>query len=185
MKQIPETFVANHDFVGKCEFNKVKQAGSTYLYVRKKLKSNTVWYEVFNAKKIRKGSLLPNGAVELEDRMQYPRANAFGRTAHCCKDLSSAEKKFIELTSKAQQEPEDIEIDMPKKRGRKSIEFCMELPAVNEEFTIKQLVELNNQNQGVIYLRLQDKLREGIVVIAGHKRLASRGKPTIIYKRIK
>jgi hypothetical protein len=185
MKQIPETFVANHDFVGKCEFSKVKQNGSTYLYVRKKLKSNTVWYEVFNAKKIRKGSLLPNGAIELEDRMQYPRANSFGRTAHCCKDLTVAEKKFVELVSKAYQEPEEIELDMPKKRGRKTIDFALELPPLNKEFTIKELVELNGQNQGVIYLRLQDKLREGIVAIAGHKRLASRGKPTIIYKKVK
>ena len=94
MKDIPTHFVSNFDKVGNCNFDLVKKQNDVYLYHRTNMDATHRSYEVFLSKFVAKGTPLPGGVVEKEDRMAYPGANAFGKTAYDCKTIGQAENRY-------------------------------------------------------------------------------------------
>ena len=80
MKLLEKQFVKNCDGVGDTTFTqlKKKEVNGKNIYIYSREKPNWLRYEVFIAKQRFKGQPLPGGAVETEDREQYPTANSFG-----------------------------------------------------------------------------------------------------------
>lgn len=207
MKDIPNHFVSNNDKSGNCNFNLVKKQNNVYLYQRTYMDGKHYSYEVFISKFIAKGTPLPGGVFEKEDRMQYPGSSQFGRTAYDCRDICQAEDRFDELLVKSKQKSDNKELSLRTgkvikgrtsnshkvvvvkakggKRGRKRHDFKFQLPDVNQTFTMKQLVSSSGVSQPLLYLRLQELIRNNKVIVYGSfRKEGARGKSQIIYKVI-
>lgn len=189
MKDIPKHFVANNDKVGNCNFDLVKKDGAVYMYHRTNMDGSHRSYEVFHSKFVAKGTPLPGGAVEKEDRMQYPGSAAFGRTAFDCKSLDHAEQRFDELVKRAKSSKANADTDDTNKvkrgRGRKRMSLELVLPPTGQRFTKKQLMNTLNKsvNPSVVYNRIQELVRAGKVVEDGtFREEGQRGKAQVIYR---
>jgi len=207
MNDIPSHFIANNDKVGNCNFDLVKKQNDVYLYHRTNMDGSHRSYEVFISKFIAKGTPLPGGMVEKEDRMQYPGAAQFGKTAYDCKTLDQAEHRFDELLVKSKEKvlnkelsiktgkrvsgrksnPNKVVVVKAKggKRGRKRMDVKFQLPDVGETFTMKQLVAASGVSQPLLYIRLQELIGAGKV--QEHARVrqeGQRGRSQVVYQVI-
>jgi len=189
MKDIPTHFVSNFDKVGNCNFDLVKKQNDVYLYHRTNMDATHRSYEVFLSKFVAKGTPLPGGVVEKEDRMAYPGANSFGKTAYDCKTISQAEARFDELLVKSKDKADNKELSLQTgkivrggKRGRKRMDVNFQLPDSGGTFTIKQLVASSGLNQPLLYVRIQELIRSNKVIVSGSFREeGARGKSQVVY----
>ena len=207
MSDLPKHFVKNNDFVGNCNFDLVKKQNDVYLYHRTNMDGSHRSYEVFISKFIAKGTPLPGGMVEKEDRMQYPGAAQFGKTAYDCKTLDQAERRFDELLVKSKEKvlnkelsiktgkrvsgrksnPNKVVVVKPKggKRGRKKFDVKFQLPDVGGTFTMKQLIAASGVSQPLLYIRVQELIGAGKV--QEHARVrqeGQRGRSQVVYQVI-
>ena len=207
MNDIPSHFISNNDKIGNCNFDLVKKQNDVYLYHRTNMDGSHRSYEVFISKFIAKGTPLPGGMVEKEDRMQYPGAAQFGKTAYDCKTLDQAEHRFDELLVKSKEKvlnkelsiktgkrvsgrksnPNKVVVVKAKggKRGRKRMDVKFQLPDVGGTFTMKQLVAASGVSQPLLYSRLQELIGAGKV--QEHARVrqeGQRGRSQVVYQVI-
>lgn len=204
MKDIPTHFVSNFDKVGNCNFDLVKKHNDVYLYHRTNMDATHVSYEVFLSKFVAKGTPLPGGVVEKEDRMAYPGANAFGKTAYDCKTIGQAENRYDELLVKSKDKADNKELSLQTgkivrgrkanpnkvvvvknvggKRGRKRMDVNFQLPDSGGTFTMKQLVASSGVNQPLLYIRIQELIHSNKVIVSGSFREeGARGKSQVVY----
>jgi len=207
MSDLPKHFVKNNDFVGNCNFDLVKKQNDVYLYHRTNMDGSHRSYEVFISKFIAKGTPLPGGLSEKEDRMAYPGAAQFGKTAYDCKTLDQAERRFDELLVKSKEKVLNKELSLKTgkivrgrksnpnkvvvvkakggKRGRKRMDVKFQLPQVGETFTMKQLVAASGVSQPLLYIRLQELIGSGKVQESARVRTeGQRGRAAVLYKVI-
>jgi len=207
MNDIPSHFISNNDKIGNCNFDLVKKQNDVYLYHRTNMDGSHRSYEVFISKFIAKGTPLPGGMVEKEDRMQYPGAAQFGKTAYDCKTLDQAEHRFDELLVKSKEKvlnkelsiktgkrvsgrksnPNKVVVVKAKggKRGRKRMDVKFQLPDVGGTFTMKQLVAASGVSQPLLYIRVQELIGAGKV--QEHARVrqeGQRGRSQVVYQVI-
>jgi len=185
MKDIPKKFVKNCDGVGDNTFIQVKKEGNVYMYRRERMDGTVKSYEVFLSKFIAKGTPLPNGAVEKEDRMAYPGSASFGKSAYDCKTEDQAEIRFEQLVKKSKdsEEAKDEAVRTGKpNRGRRKAKK-MEVNKPNGKFTMKFLVESTGYSQPQLYPIVQQWLTSGTVAVVGKQKPESgRGKPSLVYE---
>jgi len=204
MNDLPKHFVKNNDFVGNCNFDLVKKQDDVYLYHRTNMDKTHRSYEVFLSKFIAKGSPLPGGLVEKVDRMAYPGANSFGKTAYDCKTIDQAENRFDELLVKSKEKIDNKELSLKTgkiirgrkanpnkvvvvkniggKRGRKRMDVNFQLPNCGCTFTMKELVASSCVNQPLLYVRIQELIRSNKVIVSGSFREeGARGKSQLVY----
>lgn len=207
MNDIPNHFVSNNDKSGNCNFDLVKKQNNVYLYHRTYMDGKHYSYEVFISKFIAKGTPLPGGVFEKEDRMQYPGSAQFGRTAYDCRDICQAEDRFDELLVKSKQKIDNKELSLKTgtvvkgrkanpnkvvvvkvngaKRGRKRQEFKFQLPSIDQTFTMNQLVASSGVSQPLLYIRVQELISLGRVKEYSRVRKeGQRGRATVVYQVI-
>jgi len=191
MNDIPKHFVKNNDFIGNCNFDLVKKQHDVYLYHRTTMEGKHFSYEVFISKFIAKGTPLPGGVFEKEDRMQYPGSAQFGKTAYECKDICQAEDRFDELLIKFKQKSDNKELSLKTgtvvkgRRGRKRHEFKFQLPSIDQTFTMNQLVASSGVSQPLLYIRVQELISLGRVKEYSRVRKeGQRGRATVVYQVI-
>jgi len=196
MKLIESKFVSNHEKMGDTTFERIKMLEvnglNVYIFKRSRKDGSFTSFETFIAKRRYKGQPLPGGAVEAEDREQYPKGNAFGFTAKESRHLPMAEIHFNEFVQKLtkQEVPEPVEGEevvnvahVSGTRGRTKIEFDFHLPS--GDFTMKEVEAANDgRSYGILYLRLKEAIAEGKVKVDGSKPNGGRGKPVVIYKNL-
>ena len=184
MKDIPKKFVKNCDGVGDNTFIQVKKEGNVYMYRRERMDGTVKSYEVFLSKFIAKGTPLPNGAVEKEDRMAYPGSASFGKSAYDCKTENQAEIRFEQLVKKAK-DSEDAAEESKRtgkpNRGRRKVKK-LNVPIPPSKFTMKFLVESTGYSQPQLYPIVKNWLIEQkISVVGNQKPEGGKGKPALIY----
>jgi hypothetical protein len=191
MNDIPKHFVKNNDFIGNCNFDLVKKQHDVYLYHRTTMEGKHFSYEVFISKFIAKGTPLPGGVFEKEDRMQYPGSAQFGKSAYECKDICQAEDRFDELLIKFKQKSDNKELSLKTgtvvkgRRGRKRHEFKFQLPSIDQTFTMNQLVASSGVSQPLLYIRVQELISLGRVKEYSRVRKeGQRGRATVVYQVI-
>jgi hypothetical protein len=191
MKEIDTHFVSNRDGLGDCNFDLVKKQHDVYLYHRTYMDRKHLSYEVFISKFIAKGTPLPGGVFEKEDRMKYPKKNDFGKTAYECKDICQAEDRFDELLIKFKQKSDNKELSLKTgtvvkgRRGRKRHEFKFQLPSIDQTFTMNQLVASSGVSQPLLYIRVQELISLGRVKEYSRVRKeGQRGRATVVYQVI-
>lgn len=184
MKDIPKKFVKNCDHVGNNTFIQVKKKGNVYMYRREYMDGKVKSYEVFISKFIAKGTPLPGGAVEKEDRWQYPGTNQFGKTAYDCKSEAHAEERFDELVEKAKNQEEakeeSIRTGKPNKGRKPNNKISLTTP--KSKFTMKMLVSQSGLSQPQIYPFLKQWLANGIVTIVDQIKPEGKGRPAMVYQ---
>lgn len=189
MNDLPNTFVKNVDHTGMQTFNQLKKVDNVYMYERRRKDGTTFAYEVFISKFIAKGTQLPGGLVEKEDRWQYPGAKGFGANALCCNTIEHAEQRFDEMVernkqlkeSRAEALAESERTGEPvKRRGRAtgSKNISIAVPAKGKRFTMKMLMFEHNMPQPVLYPLVQSWLQQGLIVEDGEVKAEGRGRPS-------
>ena len=186
MKDIPEKFVKNCDLVGNNTFIQIKKEGNVYMYRRERMDGTVKSYEVFLGKFIAKGTPLPGGVVEKEDRIQYPGSAQFGKTAYDCKTEAQAEQRFEELLKKSanQAEAKEEAIKTGKRnRGKRGTnKINVSVPEKDSKFTMKMLITSTGLTQPVLFSIVKSWMNSGIVKINGYiKPEGGRGRPSIEY----
>ena len=187
MKDIPEKFVKNCDLVGNNTFIQIKKEGNVYMYRRERMDGTVKSYEVFLGKFIAKGTPLPGGAVEKEDRIQYPGSAQFGKTAYDCKTEAQAEQRFEELLKKSANQAEAKEEAAKtgvRNRGRRgaSNKNIVSVPEKGSKFNMKLLITNTGLAQPVLFPIVKSWLDSGTVKINGSvKSEGGKGRPAIEY----
>lgn len=187
MKDIPEKFVKNFDSVGNNTFTQIRREGNVYMYRRTRMDGTFKSYEVFMAKFIKKGTTLPGGMVEKEDRFQYPGSASFGKTAYDCRTETDADKRFEELLKKsklAQESLEEAKITGKRNKGRRA-KTKVEVKLPSGKFTMKMLIANTGLSQPVLYLIVKQWLADNrIKVDSLQKTEGQRGRPQVIYTTV-
>jgi hypothetical protein len=187
MKDIPEKFVKNCDMVGNNTFTRVKREGNVYIYRRDRMDGTFKSFEVFLAKFIAKGTPLPNGVLEKEDRYQYPGSASFGKTAFDCKTEGDAEQRFEELLEKAkvsQESAEESKRTGKPNKGRKT-KAKVKISRPNGKFNMKMLISETGLTQPVLYLIVKQWIADKLVEIVGQTKVeGTKGRPSIIYQSV-
>jgi len=203
MRELEKRFIADYNKSGLNVFTQLKRDGHVYLYERRREKDNSLHcYEIFRARLIKKGSPLPGGIFEKEDRVAYPGASSFGTAtpfrAWFAINLGQAEKIFDDIVKKGNalviasetEIPEEEEIDTKVsvkkqgeagKRGRKAVDRdTINIP--KDKFTLKQLHFMNPQvSFGFLYQHIRTLIG---ITIKIEDTIKGRGKPTILYSPI-
>lgn len=187
MKDIPEKFVKNCDLVGNNTFIQIKKEGNVYMYRRERMDGTVKSYEVFLGKFIAKGTPLPGGAVEKEDRIQYPGSAQFGKTAYDCRTISQAEERFDQLVIKAK-DSADAKEEAAKtgirNRGRrgtsKKIKLDMTLNK-GTKFTAKFLMTVLGVTQPVLFPIIKQWEKDGVIKVNGSVKAEGKGRPSTEY----
>lgn len=185
MKDIPEKFVKNCDLVGNNTFIQIKKEGNVYMYRRERMDGTVKSYEVFLGKFIAKGTPLPGGAVEKEDRIQYPGSAQFGKTAYDCKTEAQAEQRFEELLKKsanqAEAKEESIKSGKPNK-GRRGTKKTVNVPEKGSKFNMKLLITNTGLAQPVLFPIVKQWEKDGLIKVNGYvKAEGGKGRPSIEY----
>jgi len=186
MKKLEKSFVGNYDRVGNTRFVQVKRTNTVAMYRREHMDGQLKSYEVFLVKTRKKGDALPNGAVEKEDRECYPGTSAFGRIAYDCKTESQAEERYDELINRAQElsDAKEESVKTGKKvRPKKQKKVDVVLP--KGKFTMKMLVAETGMSQPVLYIMLQNLVKQGVVQEVERVRVeGQRGRATVVYSSV-
>jgi hypothetical protein len=185
MKKLEKTFVGNYDRVGNTRFVQVKRTKEVAMYRRENMDGSVRSYEVFLVKTRKKGDALPNGAVEKEDRECYPGTSAFGRIAYDCKTEDQAETRYDELIERAKDLLEASEES--KRTGKKGVrkKKKTEIALPTGKFTMKMLVAETGMSQPVLYLMLQNLVKQGVVQEVERVRVeGQRGRATVVYSSV-
>lgn len=190
MKDIPVKFVKNCDMVGNNTFVQVKKQGNVYMYRRERMDGSFKSYEVFLGKFIAKGTPLPGGAIEKEDRIQYPGSAQFGKTAYDCKTESQAEQRFDELLLKSKNQSEakeEAEKTGKPNKGRRSnsTKKDVPIPAKGTKFNMKFLVTNTGIDQPTLFPIVKRWEATGLIRAVGTvKAEGGKGRPSIQYEVI-
>ena len=182
MKDIPTKFVKNCDLVGNNTFIQIKKEGNVYMYRRERMDSTIKSYEVFLGKFIAKGTPLPGGVVEKEDRIQYPGSAQFGKTAYDCKNESQAEQRFEELLKKSANQAEAKEEAAKtgvRNRGRRGAGTKIKLDMTlnkGTKFTAKFLMSVLGVTQPVLFPIIKQWEKEGSIKVNGSVKGEGKGK---------
>jgi hypothetical protein len=186
MKKLEKEFTGNFDRVGNTRFKQVKRTKDVAMYRREHMNGEVKSYEVFLVKTRKKGDKLPNGAVEKEDRECYPGTSAFGRIAYDCKTEAQAEARYDELIERAKdlQEAQEESIKTGK-RIKVSRKKKVDIQLPNGKFTMKMLVAETGMTQPVLYLYLQNLIKQGLVREVDRVRVeGQRGKASVVYSSV-
>ena len=206
MKELDLEFVKNCDLVGDCTFRQLKKQDSVHLYQRINKDGTTRSYEVFIAKLILKGTRLPGGFIEPDDRYSYPGKGGFGPNAYDCKRLDVAESKFDEFVQRVKDKndlnahiehsdagegesdtphvktkPIDLFASAKGKRGRKAIDRSS-IIIPKDKFSIKQLAALNVGVSAMFLYQHICQMKESGQIVIVEKISSGRGKPTNFYQ---
>ena len=188
IKDLPKKFVKNCDGVGDNTFIQIKKEGNVYIYRRERMDGTFKGFEVFIGKFIAKGTPLPGGAVEKEDRIQYPGSAAFGKIAFDCRTEEDAEARFEYLLQKSkdkQDAKEEAARTGKPNKGRRSKAKVDVQPPTGKRFTMKFLVSSTGYNQPQLYPVVRQWLTEGKVTVVGKERAeGGRGKPAVVYEAV-
>lgn len=188
MKDIPKKFVKNCDGVGDNTFIQVKKEGNVYMYRRERMDGTFKSYEVFISKFIAKGTPLPGGAVEKEDRMAYPGAQSFGKNAYDCKTEDQAETRFEQLLKKAkdsQDAKEEAERTGKPNKGRRKAKAKPDVNPPKGKFTMKFLIDVTGYNQPQLYPIVKNWLADNKISVVGkQKPEGGKGKPALVYESV-
>lgn len=155
----------------------LKRTENVALYQRTQKNGMPQGYEVFLIKKRLKGQALPGGQVEQEDRECYPGANSFGKTAWAPGSLAHAEKIYSELVKGkgAVEGDEDDTEETPTVKTPVVLKAVTTTPAVKTivplkfpagEFTHSELATLNGQTNQQVWVRYQQAIKDGVIVLA-------------------
>lgn len=191
MKQLQTEFIKNVDKAGDHKFVQLEvNPERTYaLYKRLVIDEDmrVFGYEVIAIKHRLKGQLLPNGSVEEQDRECYPGVQSFGKKGWFFPSEESARKKYNQLIS-----PKEVikidsvvkKVSSGKKRG-KARKYSTTLTFPPYPFTVKDLMDIHNEPQPTVYLKLKTYIEKGEVKEIGSKKNPfGRGKPTKIYQTV-
>jgi hypothetical protein len=179
MKTLEKQFVCNADKSGKHIFKQIRRDDKVAFYQRIRPDGSHFDYEVFLIKTVKAGTALPGGKKVQEDYEQYPGAAQWGKTAWSPGSFSNAEEKFNQLVARVTDG-----INQPKRTGRKR-KFGVDITLPIGEFTMKLLIDQNNQPQSVLYPKLQKFIGDGLVKKIGViKPESGRGRGQIIYKSV-
>jgi len=187
MKDIPEKFVKNCDLVGNNTFIQIKKEGNVYMYRRERMDGTVKSYEVFLGKFIAKGTPLPGGAVEKEDRIQYPGSAQFGKTAYDCKTEAQAEQRFEELLKKSANQAEAKEEAAKtgvRNRGRRGASNKIKLDMTlnkGTKFTAKFLMTVLGVTQPVLFPIIKQWEKDGVIKVNGSVKCEGKGRPSTEY----
>lgn len=186
MKKLEKTFVGNYDRVGNTRFVQVKRTREVAMYRRENMDGSVRSYEVFLVKTRKKGDALPNGAVEKEDRECYPGTSAFGRIAYDCKTEDQAETRYEELIERAKDLLEAQEESVKTgKRVKVSRKKKVDVVLPKGKFTMKMLVAETGMSQPVLYIMLQNLVKQGVVQEVERVRVeGQRGRATVVYSSV-
>jgi len=177
MKLLEPKFTRNVEKVGITNFTQLKVhnglKANVYIYLREKPDKSYSKYEVFIAKRRYKGQPLPGGTVELEDREQYPTANAFGFTAKEITSIFQADIAFNEFISRANESDEPTKSQSPKG-------ITAYPPG---QWVLSQLSDLNpHLTKSSVYFLVRAEIVRGRVSKCGTKpNVLGRGKPSALY----
>lgn len=198
MKQLQTEFIKNVDMVGDQKFVQldINTERTHAIYKRLVMHENSrvFGFEVINIKTRLKGQPLPGGSVEAEDREVYPGAKSFGKIGWFFVNEQSARNKYKELIESHSNAvvaglgpTRDV---TPKvrvngtRRGRER-KYGTTLSIPPGEFTVRDLMDIHQEPQPTIYLKLQAKIRAGEIKEVGSKpNSLGRGKPTKIYATV-
>ena len=185
IKDLPKKFVKNCDGVGDNTFIQIKKECNVYMYRRERMDGTLKGFEVFIGKFIAKGTPLPGGAVEKEDRIQYPGSAAFGKIAFDCRTEEDADARFEYLLQKSKDKQdakeEAIKTGKPNK-GRRSKAKVDVQPPTGKRFTMKFLMQMTQYSQPQLYPILQNWVKSGVVTVVGKEKAEGRGKPSLVYE---
>lgn len=183
MKKLEKSFVGNYDRVGNTRFVQVKRTNDVAMYRRENMDGSLRSYEVFLVKMRKKGDPLPNGAVEKEDRECYPGSAVFGRIAYDCKTEDQAEARYEELIERAVElKAAAAESKATGKRVVRRNKKKVDVQLPKGKFTMKMLVAETGMTQPVLYLILQNLIKEGKVQEVERVRVeGQRGKASVVY----
>jgi len=183
MKKLEKSFVGNYDRVGNTRFVQVKRTSDVAMYRRENMDGSVRSYEVFLVKMRKKGDPLPNGAVEKEDRECYPGSAVFGRIAYDCKTEDQAEARYEELIERAVElKAAAAESKATGKRVVRRNKKKVDIQLPKGKLTMKMLVAETGMTQPVLYLILQNLIKEGKVVEVERVRVeGQRGKASVVY----
>ena len=187
MKDIPTKFVKNCDLVGNNTFIQIKKEGNVYMYRRERMDGTIKSYEVFIGKFIAKGTPLPGGAVEKEDRIQYPGSAQFGKTAYDCKNESQAEQRFEELLKKSVNQAdakEEAAKTGVRNRGRRGTSNKIKLDMTlnkGTKFTAKFLMTVLGVTQPVLFPIIKQWEKDGVIKVNGSVKSEGKGRPATEY----
>jgi hypothetical protein len=186
MKKLEKSFVGNYDRVGNTRFVQVKRTADVAMYRRENMDGSVRSYEVFLVKMRKKGDPLPNGAVEKEDRECYPGSAVFGRIAYDCKSEDQAEARYEELIERAVElKAAAAESKATGKRVVRRNKKKVDVQLPKGKFTMKMLVAETGMTQPVLYLYLQNLIKEGKVVEVERVRVeGQRGKASVVYSAV-
>jgi hypothetical protein len=188
MKDIPKKFVKNCDGVGDNTFIQVKKEGNVYMYRRERMDGTVKSYEVFLSKFIAKGTPLPNGAVEKEDRMQYPGSALFGKSAYDCKTEDQAETRFEQLVKKSKDsedaKEEAVRTGKPNK-GRRKAKAKPSIDVPKGKFNMKFLIEATGYTQPELYPIVKNWLTNNKILVVGKKKAeGGKGRSAFVYEAV-
>ncbi len=183
MKKLEKSFVGNYDRVGNTRFVQVKRTADVAMYRRENMDGSLRSYEVFLVKMRKKGDPLPNGAVEKEDRECYPGSAVFGKIAYDCKTEDAAEARYEELIERAVElKAAAAESKATGKRVVRRNKKKVDVQLPTGKFTMKMLVAETGMTQPVLYLILQNLIKEGKVQEVERVRVeGQRGKASVVY----
>ena len=171
MKELPLVKVWTGDgfAANPITLKQVKRNEMVAIYERFRHNGTQEGYEVFIIKKRLKGQALPGGLFELEDREVYPSAGQFGKTAWHVMTLERANEEFEEYSKAPLTEEEEAE------------ENKLNLP--EGEFTVKEVIELNDTNYISASLFVKAGVADGSIKYLREERRNVKGKPSKIYSK--
>jgi len=187
MKLLETEFVKNCDHRGDNTFKQVKLNEFAAIYQRFDMEGKPLEFEVFAIKEA--------GGTEIfgkfyEKYIQYPGANAFGRTAWSVNSIQRAQQIFDEITNgkglrkQGQSAAKPILVKLKKVgggRGRPKV-VRPELVLPKKQFCMKDLLAVNTgYSQPVLYIDLMKLVKSNEVVEAERKAMG-RGRPVVFYK---
>lgn len=183
MKQLKQTFESNFDKAGVQTFTQLRRefdvnGEKEYAMYKRTRQNGTVHgFELFEIKIRLEGQPLPGGLVEPEDRECYPGANSFGRTAWDFKFEEHANEAFENLLKSGSP------FNRKKRASRiASPEVIHEFQIPENEFTIDEMMELNQESRQNVYLKLKQLIEQQQVSVVGKLKVdGQRGRAKLIY----
>jgi len=176
MKLLETEFVKNCDHRGDNTFKQVKLNEFAAIYQRFDMEGKPLESEIFGK--------------FYEKYIQYPGANAFGRTAWSVNSIQRAQQIFDEITNgkglrkQGQSAAKPILVKLKKVgggRGRPKV-VRPELVLPKKQFCMKDLLAVNTgYSQPVLYIDLMKLVKSNEVVEAERKAMG-RGRPVVFYK---
>lgn len=172
MRLLEKEFVSSFEGTKNHRFVQKRKEKNFALYERFDEEGKSLGFELFKFKVILKGSLLPGGGTEIEDREVYPRANSFGKTAYFIAGENGEERatqKFDcllkgDVNSSADEDTDSTDLTKVRKEAATG-----DLQIPNGKFTHADFSDLNQKSKTDTYIQLQQFVKVGKIKLVGTK----------------